>query len=40
MIGHINLDKKVLGERSVGNPHAAFSRILALAVFITPFARP
>jgi hypothetical protein len=24
MIGHINLDKKVLGERRVRNPHAAF----------------
>ena len=23
-IGHISSDKKVLGERSAGNPHAAF----------------
>ena len=23
-IGHINFGKKVLGERSAGNPHAAF----------------
>ena len=23
-IGHINFDMKVLGERSAGNPHAAF----------------
>ena len=24
MIGHINFDLKVLGERSAGNPHATF----------------
>ncbi|CAL7962670.1 hypothetical protein GAMM_40009 [Gammaproteobacteria bacterium] len=24
MIGHISFDKKLLGERSAGNPHATF----------------
>jgi hypothetical protein len=39
-IGHINLDKKQIGKRSAGNPHAAFDVAGAGNVMMVAGLRP